>query len=70
MSPLKKDRARAPMQVSFWYTAESLRFSPLYIIHGVAFMVMALAFHTKYPDGVEDTLKIFLFPNLYPSTGS
>ena len=31
---------------------------------------MALAFHTKYPDGVEDTLKIFLFPNLYPSTGS
>ena len=33
-------------------------------------MVIALAFHTKYPDSVEDTLKIFLFPNLYPSTGS
>ena len=33
-------------------------------------MVMDLAFHTKYPDGVEDTLKIFLFPNLYPSTWS
>ena len=33
-------------------------------------MVMTLAFHTKYPDGVEETLKIFLFPNLYPSTGS
>ena len=33
-------------------------------------MVMALAFHTKDPDGVEYTLKIFLFPDLYPSTGS
>ena len=33
-------------------------------------MVMDLAFHTKDPDGMEDTLKNFLFPNLYPSTGS
>ena len=33
-------------------------------------MVVALAFHTKDPDGVEETLKIFLFPDLYPSTGS
>ena len=33
-------------------------------------MVMALDFHTKDPDGVEDTLEIFLFPDLYPSTGS
>ena len=33
-------------------------------------MLMAISFHTKYPDDVEDTLKIFLFTNLYPSTGS
>ena len=33
-------------------------------------MVMALAFHTKDPDGVEGTLKILLFPDLYPSAGS
>ena len=33
-------------------------------------MMMALAFHTKDPDGVEGTLKIFLFTDLYPSTGS
>ena len=33
-------------------------------------MVTALAFHTKDPDGVEDTLNIFLFPELSPSAGS
>ena len=33
-------------------------------------MVMALAFHTKYPDRVGDTLNIFLFPDLSPSAGS
>ena len=29
-------------------------------------MVMALAFHTKNPEGVKDTLNIFVFPNLSP----
>ena len=33
-------------------------------------MVMALAFHTKDPDRVGDTLNIFLFPDLSPSAGS
>ena len=33
-------------------------------------MVMALAFHTEYPDGVGDALNIFLFPDLSPLAGS
>ena len=32
-------------------------------------MVMALAFHTKNPDGVGDMLNIFLFTNFSPSAG-
>ena len=31
---------------------------------------MALAFQTKDPNSVEDTLNIFLFPDLSPSAGS
>ena len=52
------------------HTAESLRFCPLYIPHTATVMVMALAFHTKDPDRVEDTLNIFLFPDLSPSARS
>ena len=33
-------------------------------------MVMALGLHTKDVDGMEDTLNIFLFPDLSPSAGS
>ena len=32
-------------------------------------MVMALAFSTKYPDGVKNALNIFLFPDLSPLAG-
>ena len=51
-------------------TADGLRFHPPCISHTVAVMVMALAFHTKDPDGVGDTLKIFLFLDLSPLAGS
>ena len=33
-------------------------------------MVMTLAFHTKDPDRVGDTINIFLFTDLSPSAGS
>ena len=58
------------MEAACRHTSESLRFHHLHIPYTVAVMVMALAFHTKYPDGVEDTLNIFLFPYLYPLAGS
>ena len=68
--PLNKYRARAAMEASCRHTSESLRFRPPYTPHAVAFMVMALAFHTKDPDGVGDMLNIFLFPDLSPLVGS
>ena len=43
--------------------------SPL-IPHAVLVMLMALAFHTKDPDGVRGAIKIFLFPDLSPLAGS
>ena len=41
-----------------------------HIPHTVVVMVMALEFHTKYTDGVGDSLNIFLFPNLSILAGS
>ena len=32
-------------------------------------MVMALTFHTKYPEGVEDALNIYIFTGLSPLAG-
>ena len=66
---LNKDRARAAMEAACWRASEILQFRPLYTPHPVAVMVMALTFHTKDPDGVENMLNIFLFPDLYPSSG-
>ena len=68
--PLKKDRARAVIEAAFRRTADGLRFRPPRIPHAVAFMVMALAFHTKEPYWVGDALIVFLFPELTPSEGS
>ena len=67
--PLKKELARAVMGAACRGTAEGLRFRLPRIPHAVAVMVMALAFHTKDPDGVGDQLNIFLFPDLSPSAG-
>ena len=58
------------MEASCWRTADGLRFCPPCILHTVAVMVMALAFHTKNSDGVEDALNIFLIPDLSTSAGS
>ena len=51
-------------------TTKILRFRHPHIPHAVAVMMMVIAFHTKDPDRVEDTLNIFLFPDLSPSAGS
>ena len=69
MAPLKKERAIAAMETSFWHTADILRLRPPRITHTVAVMVMALTFHTEDPDGVGYALNIFLLPNLFPSAG-
>ena len=67
VDPLKKDRSIAVMESACRRTADILRFRPPHIPHSIAVMLMAVAFHTKDPDGVGDTLKIFLFPGFSPS---
>ena len=57
------------MEAACQSTAKILLFHPPYTPHAVTVMVMALTFHTKDPDGVEDTINIFLFPDLSPSAG-
>ena len=66
VAPLKQDMARSKMEASYSRTADSLRFRPPCIPHTAAVMVMALAFHTKDPDGVVDALEILFFPDLPP----
>ena len=58
------------MEAACWSTAKTLHFSPPRIPHAVTVMVMALTFHSKYPEGVGDSLNIFLLPNLSPLAGS
>ena len=47
----------------------SFPFVPPHIPHAIAVMVVAIAFHTKDPDGVGDALNIFLFTDLSPLAG-
>ena len=63
---LKNDSARATMEAACQRTADSLRFCPPHIPHAVVAMVIALTFHNKDPDGMGDSLNIFLFPDLSP----
>ena len=58
------------MEAACQPTADGLCFRPPLISHAVAFMVMALSFHVKDPDGVGYALNIFLLPDLFPSAGS
>ena len=70
VAPLNNYRTRTAMKAACWRTTEILRFRPLCIPHTIAVMVMALAFHTKDPDGMGDAHDIFFFPDLSPLTGS
>ena len=58
------------MEAAFRRTIKILCFRHPHIPHAVVVMVMALSFHTKDVDGVEDTLHIFLFTNLFTLAGS
>ena len=66
---LKKDSDRAAMEAACCRTTNRIRFRPPCITYAVVVMVVALAFHTKYPDRVGDALNIFLFPIISPSVG-
>ena len=67
---ISKDRAREAMEPACLLTAKGLRSRAPCIPYYVVVMVLALAFHTKYPEGVGDGVSIFLFPDLPPLVGS
>ena len=57
------------MEAACRRTMKIMRVRHPHIPHAVVVMVMALAFHTKDVDGVEDTLKIFFSTGLYLLAG-
>ena len=52
------------------WKARSLRLKSPSITHTVAFLLLGLAFHTEYPDGVSYAVNIFMFPDLSISAGT
>ena len=49
---------------------EGMHFRAPRISKYVLVMMLDLAFYTKYPDGMGDAVKKFLFPDLSPASGS
>ena len=49
---------------------KGLRFCAPRISHYIVVMMLDLAFHSKYPVGVGDTVNVFLCPDLSPVAGS
>ena len=68
--PLTKEKARPAFEMACRESARALIFNPPRITHAVAFLLLGLHFFTKYPDCVNDTFKIFQFPDLSLSAGS
>ena len=51
-------------------SARALRCKAPQVTHVVAVLLLGLHFHTEDPDCVNDTVNIFMFPDLSLSTGS
>ena len=49
--------------------ARELRYKYLHVSHAVVGLLLGLFFHTEYHDGVSNTVNIFMFPDLFISTG-
>ena len=64
---LSTELVQAPMEFAYHAAANRMRFRAPRILHSAAFMVLALAFYTKYLNGVGDSLNVFLFTDLSPS---
>ena len=70
MAPLHKDKARFALKITCQHKARGVLYKSPRISHVVAGLLIILMFHTKKPDGVGDTVNIFLFPNPSLSAGS
>ena len=47
-----------------------MRYNASHISHAVTGLILDITFHTEDPYGVEDTVKFFLFPDLFLSASS
>ena len=57
---------RKVMESACYAAAECMLFHTSHIPHSVTVMVLKLAFYTKYPNKVGDTIDTFPFPDLFP----
>ena len=62
--PLTKEKARMVIEIMCVHKTRELRYKAPRISHAVEVLIINLKFHTEYPDGFGDTVKMFLFPNL------
>ena len=51
-------------------TVENLRLRSPHISHAIVVLVLGLAFYSEDPNGVGESINVFLFLGLFPSTGS
>ena len=70
LDPLTKERARPAFGIACRESARALRCKAPRVTHAVAVLLLGLHFHTEDPDCVNDTVKIFQFPDLSLSVGS
>ena len=70
VAPLNKDRSQEAMEATRQNTDNENHFKPPCIPHSDAVILMDIALDTKDPNGVGDTIHIFLFLEIYPSVGS
>ena len=70
LAPLTKEKARPSFKMACRESAQALRCKAPRVTHAVAFLLLGLHFHTKDPDCVNDTVNIFMFPDLSLSAGS
>ena len=70
IAPIYKDRSHTAMESVCRAAADRIPFRAPLITHPVTVMLLALDLYTEEPDGVGDSMNIFLFPELSPSIGS
>ena len=70
MAPLTKEKARPAFEIACRESARALRLKALRVTHTLEVLLLGLHFHIEDPECVNDTVNIFMFPDLSLSAGS
>ena len=70
LAPLSKEKARPAFKMACRESARALRCKAPRVTHAVAVLLLGIHFHTEDPDCVNETVNIFMFPDLSLSSGS